>query len=194
MLERRGGGAFEYDLHGGGAELTTIQWYFHERSRLPVAVQMWELPPGGAEGMHAHGVGPTGSSGVGEGSHRGATGGERAAELDEEPLEELYLVVEGGGSMRVDGEEHQLGPGDAVLAPAGSEHDLHNTGEGTLRVVVVWGRPAAPVDWSAFGTARAARRQREQRTKSTGSTGSASSTGSTAGTGSTDGAGRPARW
>lgn len=43
--------------------------------------------------------------------------------------------------MHVDDERHELGPGDAVLAPVGSQHDLRNTGTGTLTVVVVWGRP-----------------------------------------------------
>ncbi len=129
MVERAGRTAFDYRLHGG-ADLTRIQWYFLERSRLPVAVQVWDLPPGGSEGMHAH--------------------------PQEDPLEELYLVVAGTAEMCVDGREHRLGPGDAVLAPAGSDHDLRNTGVDALKVVVVWGRPA-PVDWSEFGTARAAR-------------------------------------
>ncbi len=136
MLEREGSTAFEYDMHGG-SELTTVQWYFLDRSRLPVAVQMWELPPGGAEGMHSHN--------------------------DDQPLEELYLVVDGRATMRVDAQTHELGPGDAVLAPVNSEHDLRNTGDTTLRVVVVWGRPAE-VDWSGFGTARASRDARERRT------------------------------
>lgn len=129
MLERSGEGAFDYDLHGGTG-LTQMQWYFLERSQLPVAVQMWELPPGGSEGMHTH--------------------------SDDKPLEELYLVIEGSASMRVDGDTTDLGPGDAVLAPVGSDHDLRNTGDGTLKVVVVWGKPA-PADWSGFGSAKAAR-------------------------------------
>ncbi|MGH3438959.1 MAG: cupin domain-containing protein [Sciscionella sp.] len=132
MLERAGSTAFAYDLHGGG-ELTTVQWYFLDQTRLPVAVHMWELPPGGAEGMHSHD--------------------------ENEQLEELYLVVEGSGEMRVDGKTHPLGPGDAVLAPIGSDHDLRNTGTATLKVVVIWGRPA-PADWSGFGTACASRRVR----------------------------------
>ncbi|MDA3625470.1 cupin domain-containing protein [Saccharopolyspora sp. WRP15-2] len=132
MLERAGSAAFDYDMHGGTA-LTRVQWYFLDRARLPVAVQLWELPPGGAEGMHAH--------------------------REDEPLEELYLVVEGTATMRVDEQTHVLGPGDAVLAPVGSDHDLHNTGGTVLKVVVVWGRPAE-ADWSNFGTARASRQAR----------------------------------
>ena len=132
MLERAGSTAFDYDMHGG-ADLTRVQWYFLDETRLPVAVHLWELPPGGAEGMHSHG--------------------------EDEPLEELYLVVEGSARMRVGDETHELGPGDAVLAPVGSEHDLRNTGQTTLKVVVIWGRPAE-ADWSPFGTAKAARQAR----------------------------------
>ncbi|MQA16415.1 MAG: cupin domain-containing protein, partial [Pseudonocardiaceae bacterium] len=67
------------------------------------------------------------------------------------------LVVEGRATMRVDGETHELGPGDAVLAPVESDHDLHNTGTTPVRVVVIWGRPSEPVDASQYGTGRAAR-------------------------------------
>ena len=134
MLERAGSTAFDYQLHAG-SDLAQIQWYFLDRSRLPVAVQMWELPPGGSEGMHAH--------------------------TEERPLEELYLVVEGAARMRVDGESFDLKAGDAVLAPAGSEHDFRNTGETTVKVVVIWGEPGQ-ADWSGFGTAKASRRAREQ--------------------------------
>ncbi|MDR7300350.1 cupin domain-containing protein [Haloactinomyces albus] len=129
MIERSGTAAFDYDLHGG-TDLTRIQWHFFGRSRLPVAVQTWELPPGGAEGMHAH--------------------------PEEDPLEELYLVVDGSAVMRVDERTFEMQPGDAVLAPVGAEHDVRNSGESTLKLVVIWGRPA-PTDWSSYGTAKAAR-------------------------------------
>jgi mannose-6-phosphate isomerase-like protein (cupin superfamily) len=59
--------------------------------------------------------------------------------------------------MRVDDETHELGPGVAVLAPAGSEHDLCNAGTTPLTVVVIWGPPSEPVDPSRYGTGRAAR-------------------------------------
>lgn len=134
MREPAGTAAFDYELHGG-TDLTRIQWHFFGRSQLPVAVQTWELPPGGTEGMHAH--------------------------PPEEPLEELYLVVDGSAVMRVDGQTFEMGPGDSVLAPVGSEHDLRNSGASTLKVVVVWGRPA-PVDWSRYGTAKAAQEAAER--------------------------------
>lgn len=132
MIERAGQGAFDYLLHGG-ADRTRIQWYFLEQSRLPVAVQMWELPPGGSEGAHSH-------------------SGDRA-------LDELYLVVEGSAVMNLDGTRHHLGPGDALLAQAGTDHDLTNQGTSALKVLVIWGSPA-PADWSGYGSAKAARAAR----------------------------------
>jgi len=136
MLERAGTGAFDHTLHGGPG-VGRVQWHFHERTRLPVAVQTWRLPPGAAEGSHAH--------------------------PDGEPLEELYLVVEGRGCMRVGDEEYDVGAGDAVLAPVGADHELHNPGDpgdDVLTVVVVWGRPAPPPDYSSFGMDAAAREAR----------------------------------
>ena len=132
MIEHSGDTRFDYRLHDGSAP-ARIQWHFFERSQLPVAVQTWELPPGGSEGAHAH--------------------------PPEDPLEELYLVIEGTAVMHLDGERFELGPGDALLAPVGSEHDLHNPGHTPLKVVVIWGKPAT-MDWSGYGTAKAARAAR----------------------------------
>jgi len=134
MIERAGEHAYDYTLHGGEGRMT-VQWHFFGDSRLPVAVQTWELPPGASEGMHTH-------------------------DPDEQPLDELYLVLAGSGRMHVDDEVHDLGAGDSVLAPAGTRHDLTNTGAEALRVLVVWGEPS-DVDWSGFGTAQAALAARE---------------------------------
>ncbi len=38
--------------------------------------------------------------------------------------EEIYLIVEGGGELEVDGDRREVGPGDAVLIPPGSRHRL----------------------------------------------------------------------
>lgn len=134
MLERAGDHAFPHSLHDGSP--LRMQWHFHGQSELPVAVQTWELPPGGFEGMHAHGE-------------------------PDMPLEEIYVFVEGTGHMTVDGEEYPVKAGDAVLAKVGTEHDLRNTGDGPLKLLVVWGQPQ-PSDYSAFGSAKMARLTREK--------------------------------
>jgi mannose-6-phosphate isomerase-like protein (cupin superfamily) len=74
-------------------------------------------------------------------------------------LEEFYLILAGTASMRVGQEHHDLRAGDSVLAPAGVEHDLRNTGDDTLRVLVVWGEEGHK-DFSAFGSVAKARAAR----------------------------------
>jgi mannose-6-phosphate isomerase-like protein (cupin superfamily) len=38
--------------------------------------------------------------------------------------EEIYLLLEGGGTMELDGEQRDVGPGDAVLIPPGARHQI----------------------------------------------------------------------
>ena len=38
--------------------------------------------------------------------------------------EEIYFLLEGGGSLEVDGETREVGVGDAVLIPPGARHTL----------------------------------------------------------------------
>lgn len=38
--------------------------------------------------------------------------------------EEIYLILEGGGTMELDGETREVGPGEAILIPAGAWHEL----------------------------------------------------------------------
>lgn len=38
--------------------------------------------------------------------------------------EELYYLLEGQGVMEIDGEEREVGPGDAILIPPGAWHEI----------------------------------------------------------------------
>lgn len=38
--------------------------------------------------------------------------------------EEFYFIVEGRGEMEIDGETRGVGPGDAILIPAGAWHTI----------------------------------------------------------------------
>ena len=38
--------------------------------------------------------------------------------------EEFYFVIEGNGEMVVDGKTRRVGPGDAILIPAGAWHQI----------------------------------------------------------------------
>jgi mannose-6-phosphate isomerase-like protein (cupin superfamily) len=41
--------------------------------------------------------------------------------------EELYFILEGEGMMELDGEEQSVGPGDGILIPSGSWHQITAT-------------------------------------------------------------------
>jgi mannose-6-phosphate isomerase-like protein (cupin superfamily) len=49
--------------------------------------------------------------------------------------EEIYLITHGTGRMRIGGEEHEVGVGDAIAIPPGARHKLWNTGVDTLRLL-----------------------------------------------------------
>ena len=103
-------------FHDGEGVIKT-RAFFNEVIRLPIKFQMWELDPGASEGVHVH-------------------EGDRA-------LEEIYYFLSGDGTMWADGEEFPVTAGDAVMAPAGSDHGFRNTGSEPLKLVIIWGKPAA---------------------------------------------------
>ena len=51
--------------------------------------------------------------------------------------DKIYVVLEGRGRVRVGDAEDTLGPGEAVIAPAGVEHGLVNDGPASLLMLVV---------------------------------------------------------
>ena len=42
----------------------------------------------------------------------------------------------------MDGREQAVQPGDAVMAPPGTDHGFRNTGDETLKLLLIWGAPA----------------------------------------------------
>jgi len=48
--------------------------------------------------------------------------------------EEIYLIVEGSGTLEVDGETTEVRPGDAILIPPGAWHELVAGADGTRLV------------------------------------------------------------
>jgi mannose-6-phosphate isomerase-like protein (cupin superfamily) len=49
--------------------------------------------------------------------------------------EELYLVTNGVGRLRIEAEEREIRTGDCVVIAPGARHKLWNTGHDVLRVV-----------------------------------------------------------
>ena len=101
--------------HGEGVILRRSM--FHEQSKLPIRMEVWELEPGVSEGDHTH-------AGNGE-------------------LEEIYYFLEGKGVMSVEGEDVPIAAGDSVMVPPGVDHGFRNTGDSLLKLVLIWGKPAA---------------------------------------------------
>lgn len=50
--------------------------------------------------------------------------------------DKVYYILEGKGQVRVGDETKELSPGDIALAPAGSDHGVHNPGPERLTVLV----------------------------------------------------------
>lgn len=41
--------------------------------------------------------------------------------------EEFYYILDGRGMMEIDGDQREVGPGDAILIPAGARHQIRAT-------------------------------------------------------------------
>lgn len=55
--------------------------------------------------------------------------------------DKIYYVIEGAGRFSLAGTEETLGEGEALMAPAGTEHGLVNDGQARLLVLVVVAPP-----------------------------------------------------
>jgi mannose-6-phosphate isomerase-like protein (cupin superfamily) len=60
--------------------------------------------------------------------------------------EELYVLLEGTGAMEIEGDERAVGPGDAILIPAGAWHQIRATGDGELRFLCCCAPPYSHED------------------------------------------------
>jgi mannose-6-phosphate isomerase-like protein (cupin superfamily) len=49
--------------------------------------------------------------------------------------EEIYYITHGQGRIRIEGEYHDVKPGDAIAIPPGQRHKLWNSGQETLRLL-----------------------------------------------------------
>ena len=56
-----------------------------------------------------------------------------------DPMEEIYIIQNGSGRIQVGEETYEVKPGDAIHIPIGHFHELTNTGEEELTILVVAG-------------------------------------------------------
>jgi mannose-6-phosphate isomerase-like protein (cupin superfamily) len=50
---------------------------------------------------------------------------------------EVYVILEGRGRMRVGDEQAEVGPGDAIIIPAGETQSIENAGPGVLAFLCI---------------------------------------------------------
>lgn len=110
-------------FHGGRGEVLSRN-YFEGLGLLPLNVEVTVMPPGSNEGSHTH----------------------DADDADYGPMNEMYLVISGLGRLIVDGVAADLGPGDAAVALAGTDHDIVNIGEDNLVLVTTYGFAVTPAE------------------------------------------------
>lgn len=60
--------------------------------------------------------------------------------------EEFYFLLEGAGSMEIDGDTREVVPGDAILIPAGAWHQITASTGGDLRFLCCCAPPYAHED------------------------------------------------
>lgn len=60
--------------------------------------------------------------------------------------EEIYFILEGEGTMDIDGKFQQVGPGDAILIPPDSWHQITANDEGRLRFLCCCAPPYSHED------------------------------------------------
>jgi mannose-6-phosphate isomerase-like protein (cupin superfamily) len=57
-------------------------------------------------------------------------------------LDQVLVVVDGHGTVTLDGNVGDIGPGSLIQVPAGTLHNLINTGTADLRLYTVYAPPA----------------------------------------------------
>jgi mannose-6-phosphate isomerase-like protein (cupin superfamily) len=103
------GGFEDVVAHGGRGRIAAARVLQQPPYAGATFVDLVVVPPGGSIGLHTH----------------------------DRDNEEIYVIVEGRGTMQVDGETFGVGPGDVVVNRPGGTHGLDNTGSAPLRLVVV---------------------------------------------------------
>jgi mannose-6-phosphate isomerase-like protein (cupin superfamily) len=95
--------------HDGAGALATARVLERPPGEFVTFLDLTVIPPGASVGTHAHGS-------------------------DDE---EIYVVIDGTGTVELDGQVTEVGAGDVIINPPGGTHGLVATGQVPLRMVVV---------------------------------------------------------
>lgn len=61
--------------------------------------------------------------------------------LETHDVDQFFRIEEGSGEVLIDDHRSPIGPGSAVVVPAGSRHDFLNTGKAALKLYTVYAPP-----------------------------------------------------
>jgi len=67
--------------------------------------------------------------------------GEEIGEEVHTESDQFFRFEEGEGKVIIDGVEHSVVNGDAVIVPAGARHNVVNVGTGTLKLYTIYAPP-----------------------------------------------------
>jgi len=59
-------------------------------------------------------------------------------------VDQFFRIEEGRAKVIIDGEEHEVYEGFAIIVPAGSQHNLINTGSNPLKLYTLYSPPNHP--------------------------------------------------
>ena len=59
-------------------------------------------------------------------------------------VDQFFRIEEGQAKVIIDGEEHEVYEGFAIIVPAGSRHNVINTGSSTLKLYTLYSPPNHP--------------------------------------------------
>jgi len=59
-------------------------------------------------------------------------------------VDQFFRIEEGQAKLVIDGEEHEVDEGFAIIVPAGSQHNVINTGNNPLKLYTLYSPPNHP--------------------------------------------------
>ena len=65
------------------------------------------------------------------------------------PYGEVFILLDGEATFRVDGAEASARGGQVVVAPAGAMHGFRNSGTGTLEMISIHAAAEMVTEWAA---------------------------------------------
>jgi quercetin dioxygenase-like cupin family protein len=103
------------NVHEGKGTIDIKAFFRAEGHARPALLLIYAIPPGASEGVHTH----------------------RPGDKKEGSFDEFYYIMEGRGTMEIEGQKVPVVTGDHVFTPNGIAHGIENTSDSLLRVYLV---------------------------------------------------------